>query len=80
MMESLLEAATVMQGVLHGQDRKFRGVSTDTRTLREGELFFALSGPNFDGKDYVGAAKAAGAAAAVVAGTVDEDLAANRRE
>ncbi|NNF40077.1 MAG: UDP-N-acetylmuramoyl-tripeptide--D-alanyl-D-alanine ligase [Woeseiaceae bacterium] len=74
MTDTLLAAATVMNGVLHGRDRKFRGISTDTRTLREGELYFALSGPNFDGKDFVGAAKAAGAAAAVVAGAVDEEL------
>ena len=24
-------------------------ISTDTRTLKKGALFFALSGPNFDG-------------------------------
>ncbi len=45
---------------------KIRGVSTDTRTLRPGELFFALRGPNHDGHDHVGAAFARGAMAAVV--------------
>jgi UDP-N-acetylmuramoyl-tripeptide--D-alanyl-D-alanine ligase len=44
----------------------------DTRTLREGQLFFALQGPNFDGRDYVGAAREQGAAAAVVAGHVND--------
>ena len=29
-----------------------KGVSTDTRTLQKGTLFFALSGPNFDGNQY----------------------------
>ena len=29
--------------------RAATGVSTDTRSLRDGDLFFALSGPNFDG-------------------------------
>lgn len=42
------------------------GVSTDTRSLRPGELFFALSGPNFDGNHYAAAALAAGASAVVV--------------
>ncbi len=42
------------------------GISIDTRTLQEGELFFAIKGPNSDGHDYVGAAFSKGAAAAVV--------------
>ena len=32
------------------------GISIDTRTLREGELFFAIKGFDSDGHDYVGAA------------------------
>ena len=43
------------------------GVSTDTRTLRPGELFFALTGPCFDGHDYVAEAAARGAGGMVVA-------------
>ena len=27
-------------------------ISTDTRTLKKGALFFALSGPNFDGNRF----------------------------
>jgi UDP-N-acetylmuramoyl-tripeptide--D-alanyl-D-alanine ligase len=42
------------------------GVSIDTRTLRPGELFFAIKGDNSDGHDYVAAAFKNGAAAAVV--------------
>ncbi len=42
------------------------GVSIDTRTLEPGDLFVALKGPNFDGHDYLAAAFAAGAAAAMV--------------
>jgi len=63
-----------MSGVLHGEDRGFAGISTDTRTLRVGELFFALQGPNFDGGDYLGAAQAIGAAGAVVSRFVDENI------
>jgi UDP-N-acetylmuramoyl-tripeptide--D-alanyl-D-alanine ligase len=43
-----------------------RGVSTDTRSLREGDLFVALRGPNFDGHAFVRDAFARGAAAALV--------------
>jgi UDP-N-acetylmuramoyl-tripeptide--D-alanyl-D-alanine ligase len=68
MITTLSAAAKWMQGELRGDDREFSGVSTDTRTIREGELFFALQGPNFDGRDYVGTARERAAAGAVVAG------------
>jgi len=42
------------------------GISIDTRSLQEGELFFAIKGPNSDGHDYVSAAFDKGAVAAVV--------------
>jgi len=63
-----------MQGVLHGADRPFEGVSTDTRTIRDGQLFFALQGPNFDGRDYVNVARENGAAAAIVSKHINEDV------
>lgn len=44
----------------------FAGVSTDTRALTPGSLFVALAGERFDAHDYLDAAAAAGAAAAVV--------------
>lgn len=43
-----------------------RGVVTDSRKVREGELFFALRGENFDGNDYAAKALEMGAVAAVV--------------
>ncbi|MGH6932474.1 MAG: UDP-N-acetylmuramoylalanyl-D-glutamyl-2,6-diaminopimelate--D-alanyl-D-alanine ligase [Dongiaceae bacterium] len=43
------------------------GVSIDSRTVKPGDLFIALRGPNFDGHDFVAAALAAGAAGAIVA-------------
>lgn len=42
------------------------GVSIDTRTIEKGDLFFALSGPNFDGHNYVKTAFDSGAVGAVV--------------
>jgi UDP-N-acetylmuramoyl-tripeptide--D-alanyl-D-alanine ligase len=43
-----------------------RGYSIDTRTIKTGELFFAVKGERLDGHDYVGAAVEKGALAAVV--------------
>ncbi len=45
------------------------GYSIDSRTLRPGDLFFAVSGERLDGHDYVEAALAKGAVAAVVEST-----------
>ena len=42
------------------------GVTTDTRTLKGGEMFFALKGENFDGNEYAMKALETGAAYAVV--------------
>lgn len=75
MMTTLSAAATSMHGNLIGGDRIFDGVSTDTRTIRGGELFVALQGPNFDGRDYVLRASEKGAAAAVVRAKVDDGIA-----
>src|SRR6266581_3799074 len=41
-------------------------VSTDSRTLKAGELFVALRGENFDGHNFVESAAKAGAAGAIV--------------
>lgn len=75
MNTTLATAAGMMHGVLHGADRGFEGVSTDSRSIADGELFVALSGPNFDGRDFVSSAIERGAAAAVVASLVDDDVA-----
>ena len=45
------------------------GINTDSRQLREGEIFLALRGENFDGHRYLAAAAARGACAAVVEAT-----------
>lgn len=46
--------------------RSCTGVTTDSRTLKDGELFFALKGENFDGNEYALKALEAGASYAVV--------------
>ena len=45
---------------------KHPSVSTDSRKVRSGDLFFALKGENFDGNDYALKALEAGAAFAVI--------------
>ena len=47
------------------------GVTTDTRTLSGGEMFFALKGENFDGNEYALKALEAGASYAVVNASAD---------
>lgn len=44
----------------------YEGVATDTRTLRQGALFVALSGEKFDAHEFLEAAADAGARAALV--------------
>jgi UDP-N-acetylmuramoyl-tripeptide--D-alanyl-D-alanine ligase len=44
---------------------RLTGVSTDTRSIREGQLFVPLRGERFDGHEYIQAAKDAGAYAAL---------------
>ncbi|MHB8410321.1 MAG: UDP-N-acetylmuramoyl-tripeptide--D-alanyl-D-alanine ligase [Candidatus Acidiferrales bacterium] len=45
---------------------RLAGVSIDSRTVKPGELFVAIRGPRHDGHNFVAAALAQGAAAAVV--------------
>ncbi len=74
MESTLVQAANSMRGTLQGTDLNFRGVSTDTRTLKAGELFFALQGPNFDGAAFVEAAARQQASGVVVPVPVDADV------
>ena len=62
---------------IYNKFKQCGAVTTDTRTLKGGEMFFALKGENFDGNEYALKALEAGAAYAVVnkdssAGTVDD--------
>jgi UDP-N-acetylmuramoyl-tripeptide--D-alanyl-D-alanine ligase len=66
MKRTLAEFARLCGGRLTGADAAFSDVVSDSRTLAAGQLFVALSGPKFDGNDFVAAAHAAGAAGAVV--------------
>ncbi len=74
MTGTLSHAAESMHGTLRGEDLHFRGVSTDTRSLKPGELFVALQGPNFDGTKFVRQAEERKAAGAVVPQVIETSL------
>lgn len=59
------DAAQAMAATVIGAPASIKGISIDTRTLEEGDLFFALTDVR-DGHDFVGTALAKGAAGAVV--------------
>ncbi len=50
-------------------------IATDTRTIKTGDIFLALTGDNFDGHDYLDIAIEKGAVAAIVSRPVAADIA-----
>ncbi len=64
---TLFRLAQVMEAELIGNNITISGsVSIDTRTLKKGQIFFAIPGERVDGFDYVDQAFQAGAVACVV--------------
>jgi len=59
-------AESIAAGGDYPRDELVQGYSIDSRTVRSGELFFAVKGERLDGHDFVVAALEKGAAAAVV--------------
>lgn len=66
--------ADKVKGTLKGDDREVNGVSTDTRTLKQGDVYIALSGENFNGHRFVASAQQAGASAVVASEPVQTTL------
>lgn len=62
---SLAELASAIGCEAAAGTAAFSSISTDTRTLRPGDVFFALTGANFDANAFVGEAFAKGACAVV---------------
>ncbi|ERI52283.1 UDP-N-acetylmuramoyl-tripeptide--D-alanyl-D-alanine ligase [Pseudomonas sp. EGD-AK9] len=60
------EVAGPLNARLIGTDVAFSAVGTDSRTIAPGQLFVALTGPRFDGHDYLAEVAAKGAVAALV--------------
>lgn len=58
--------------IIQGDPRRiFSSVSTDTRTIAEGDLFFALSGERYDAHSFLDSAVRAGAGGLVVSRAAD---------
>jgi len=63
---SLQTVADNLHATMSGDDVVFTGCSTDSRSIKKGELFVALRGPRFDGHDYLSVAEEAGAKAVMI--------------
>jgi UDP-N-acetylmuramoyl-tripeptide--D-alanyl-D-alanine ligase len=67
--------APMLKGQLIGPDRCYTSISTDSRSLRPGALFIAISGDTFDGHAFIEQAKQQGAVAALVEKAMATDIA-----
>ena len=75
MLSDLLKALEpVLLGTTGDMTVRFTGVSTDTRTVKQGNVFVALSGERFDAHQFVGVSVAAGAVAVIVNRPVAADV------
>jgi murE/murF fusion protein len=65
-------ATAIRAGVLSGDlNTAIQGISTDSRSVRRGNIFWALSGDRFNGHDFVTDAIKKGAIGAVISSTFD---------
>jgi UDP-N-acetylmuramoyl-tripeptide--D-alanyl-D-alanine ligase len=73
---TLADVAEAMSGdiVKGAPDGVITSVSADSRSVAVGDLFIPLAGDRFDGHDYIGSALDAGAAAAVTAQPLTDDV------
>ena len=63
---TLSEIAEALNGKLIGDDSVIEQVTTDSRTLVEGDVFLALKGPNFDGHRFIEQVSQNGCTAVIV--------------
>lgn len=71
---SLKWVAEQIDGNLIGEDRTIESVTTDTRSLQAGDLFIALTGPNFDGHEFIQRAIDSDAAAIIVSKPINTNV------
>ncbi|REG85375.1 UDP-N-acetylmuramoyl-tripeptide--D-alanyl-D-alanine ligase [Algoriphagus antarcticus] len=62
----LIPSKTMNLSILYTLFKNSTGVSTDTRKIAKGNLFFALKGPNFDANSFAPTALEMGASAVVI--------------
>ena len=60
-----------LEGGVSPENVRVGPISTDTRTLAEGDLFWALEGPNYSGRDFTQVAFERGACGAIVPGRLE---------
>jgi UDP-N-acetylmuramoyl-L-alanyl-D-glutamate--2,6-diaminopimelate ligase len=72
-LSELIKAVEVEQR-LNFEDIALNGISTDSRTIAEGDLFVAVKGHSVDGHDYLNEAIGRGASALVVERPVQSQL------
>ena len=85
--DNLLAATTAIDGhwqldsgqLREGQAEISNGITsnriaTDTRTIKTGDIFLALTGDNFDGHDYINTAASQGAVAAIVSRPISTNI------
>ena len=70
----LLEIAEILNSKLIGNDNEVKGFSTDSRTIKEGDLFIALKGERFNGEDFVEDALNKGAVGCIVSQNFNKNL------
>ena len=49
----LKDLALVSNGLLHGDSLEISEFSIDTRSVKEGDVYIAIKGNNFDGHDFI---------------------------
>ena len=57
----LSKIAEITNSRQFGKDLSFKNVSIDSRSIKQGDLFVAIKGENFDGHDFIGQALEKGA-------------------
>lgn len=70
----LSEIAQELHGSVVGKDVSVCSVCTDSRSIRQGDMYVALAGLRFDGHDYIEQAYQKGAAASMVSRRMDTAL------
>jgi len=70
----LKDLALLSNGSLRGDSLEISEFSIDTRSIKKGEAYIAIEGPNFDGHDYIEDAEKKGARALIVSREVSSIL------
>ena len=70
----LSEISEILNSKLIGKDFEIKGFSTDSRTIKEGDLFIALKGEKFNGEDFVEDALNKGAVGCIVSESFSKNL------